>query len=667
MATSGTINGTRVGTSPYLKLEWSLLQQDVANNRSELRLVLKCYSQYNVNFSTTKTGNLEGTAFSYSGGMSGSNITVTLYSKTMWFTHNTDGTLSPTLDANFNINITWGGSSLSTLYLSGTVTLPTIPRASIINSFSMGGSLKYNTANSINLSLTRYSSSFTHDITLKLGSYVVKTWAGQGLPTSLSLTAGEVNTMLSKLPTATSSTVTLTVQTKSGSTNIGGLITDTDPVTVDSTVVPTISGLSASIYGSGYDKTIGKFVQLISKVTSSFTPAAGYGSSVASTSIKIRRDSDDADSQTINGSSGTTGNAVQLSGTYEAYATVTDARGRSATAKVTFTVYSYSLPSITAFSAKRTSADETQVDVTQTVSYGTGVGTDNDLTAVIQRRVTGGSFSTLNTTTRTSSPNTYTYVSTGNLITSAYEFKLIVTDKFGKSATSTVTVSTSKVVFSILKDEAVGIGRLPVAGGGVLQVGGNATIDGVLEARNINADTVDGKHASDFVPSNGTANRSGNLNIWGTDISGSYGSAPIEIREVNTVGSAQSADGYAPYLVFHWGGRVQKAIALRSNGDLVLRTEANAGNRIWDSGNLRFRGGKVQVSPTANSPSYATVTYGETFPAEPVLQATAHSMEPYSELRMVSISSPTTTSARVYIYRINTVVTHVWWSAMYRE
>ena len=143
MASSGTIKGNGVGTSPYLIMDWTTLQQDIPNNRSQLRLTLKCYSQYYVNFSATKTGTLQGTSFSYSGGMSGSNITKTLYTKDIWVAHNSDGTKSLSLSGVFNLNITWGGRSLSSLSVGGIGGLNTRTRASLLDSFSMGAHLVF--------------------------------------------------------------------------------------------------------------------------------------------------------------------------------------------------------------------------------------------------------------------------------------------------------------------------------------------------------------------------------------------------------------------------------------------------------------------------------------------------------------------------------------------
>lgn len=480
MASSGSFTGGRVGTSPYLILDWNVLEQDIPNNRSKVRLTLKCYSEYYISFSSTKSGNLYGTNFSYSGGMHGSNITKTLYTKDVWVSHNSDGTKSVTFNASFNIAVTWSGSYLSSLSVSGTATLNTIPRASSLNSFTMNGNLSVNASSTISLSITRHSSSFTHDITLKLGSYTVKTWTGQGTPTSLSLTGTEVNNMISRIPNATTATVTLIVQTKSGSTNIGSSVSRNATAVIDASVVPSASGLSVSIYGTGRDHTIGKFVQGISKVTSSFSAGAGYGASITAAYIVIRRDSDDANSQTISSTNGTTAGVLSLSGTYEAIAVVTDSRGRTFAQRVTFTVYAYTNPTISGFSASRNSSDETIVNLNASGNFTPLSTGNNTLTILIERRLVGGSFSTLTSTTTTSSTFSLTPSSTGNLITSSYEFRITITDSFGRSTSSTVTISTSKVVLDICKNNGVGVGKIWEQG--ALDIGGDAYVSGTMQA-----------------------------------------------------------------------------------------------------------------------------------------------------------------------------------------
>ena len=146
MANSGTINGNQSGTQPYLRISWSILNQDIPNNRSRVRLQLILVSPNSLYFSASKTGSNNGSSFTYTGGFSGTG-TRTLNTRDIWVNHNSDGSRTQSVSANFNIAVTWSGSYLSSLSVSGNMSLDPIPRASTLSSFSIGSALKPSTAN----------------------------------------------------------------------------------------------------------------------------------------------------------------------------------------------------------------------------------------------------------------------------------------------------------------------------------------------------------------------------------------------------------------------------------------------------------------------------------------------------------------------------------------
>lgn len=80
--------------------------------------------------------------------------------------------------------------------------------------------------------------------------------------------------------------------------------------------------------------------------------------------------------------------------------------------------------------------------------------------------------------------------------------------------------------------------------------------------------------------------------------------------------------------------------------------------------NHLIRSGSVTVSPTANSPSFVTVSFGITFAEAPATFATANTTVPGSAVIEVATSNTTTTETRVYIYRNSTTSTGVDWLAV---
>lgn len=476
MATSGSFTAKK-GSYLNLILDWSRVETDIANNRSKIRLTLKLQQTGNgIYFSASKSGSLHGEGFTYTGGFNGSG-TKTLRTRDVWINHNSDGSKSQSFSASINLNINYEGSTLGTFSVSGTANIDTIPRASSLSSFSFGSALKTGTANTVKLGISRASSSFTHDIQLRDGSTVIASWNAQGLPTSLNLSASQVNTLLGRMSAQISKSFTLRVQTKNGSTNIGSAVTRNASVSVDTSVVPSISGLSVSVAGSGRDKTIDKYVQSISKASASFSSSANGGTHLTSNRIYIRKVGG-TDSTTIHATSGTS-SLLTSSGTYEAVAEAVDARGRKSTQRVTFTVEAYDTPRISIFSADRGSATPTTVNVRRAGSH-TSLGGSNLLTIKVQKRSGTGAWVDINSATTTGSASTFdaTFADTGNLVTQSYEFRLHISDQFGNSAESIVTVPTSKVVLDIHKNEGVGIGKIHERG--ELDVLGNAYFSGEM-------------------------------------------------------------------------------------------------------------------------------------------------------------------------------------------
>lgn len=460
MATSGTFTGGRSGTGPWLTLAWEEVSQDIANNRTKIKLTLRLHSEYSISFSADKTGSLEGTNFTFTSGFSGTGSKV-LKTKEMWVNHNSAGEGSITLNGSFNIAISWGGSTVSTLTVSGTATMDDIPRASDFTAFTLSNTtLNTSTAVTVNYTLGRKSSSFSHAMTLKIGSKTIKSWTTSStgaLTQALSTT--EVNNIIASVPNSTTGSLTLTMQTKSGSTNVGSSKTITETFSLNSAIKPSASGLTIGIAGSGRDKTINQYVQGITKVTASFTRSAGYGATISSSTINIKRTSDGGNSQTISSNSGTTANPVSLSGGYTVTATVKDSRGRSTTLTTTFTVQAYSVPKITKFAPTRNNTTRTTINIPFTVAW-SPLGTNNPASVKITQTTGGTSTDKYSVTGQTSGSINTTQNITGVTETTTHVLTLTITDSFGKSASSKVTIGTAFVELSIAKGLGIGVGKV---------------------------------------------------------------------------------------------------------------------------------------------------------------------------------------------------------------
>jgi hypothetical protein len=449
MATSGTFTGARGsdGNGPYLTLAWSRIATDITNNKSQIRLTLNLVSDHSLYFSASKTGVLYGTSFTYSSGFSGTG-TVTLKTLDVWVNHNSDGSLTTTFDGSFNIAVSWT-TYISSLSVSGSATIDTIPRASKPTM----SSTNFNMGSTVTIYTNKVSAAFTHTLTYIFGSDTVNIAFGAvdsfawAVPLSLA----------NQIPSATAGIGSMVCSTYNGNTLIGqesiGFTAN-----VPSTVVPTASGLSVAISGTGRDKTLAKYVQSISKVVASFAGAGTYGSTISTSSITVKRQSDNGNSQTISGTSGTTANPVSLSGVYVITGTVTDSRGRTASVSATITVDAYAAPNISKFTASR-GTPTTSVLATITASW--SLGTSNPTTVTAKGKNNVGTEVTLYTLTNstagtiTTSP---TWASQSDA--SSYTYTLTVTDSFGNVATAVVTVGTTFVEMTISKGSGIGVGKV---------------------------------------------------------------------------------------------------------------------------------------------------------------------------------------------------------------
>lgn len=252
MASSGTIKSSVYRSHLWLTFEWSQSSQSIADNTTTISWNLKLHWDASINFSASKSYSVtvNGSTYSgnYTGGASGSSGSKTIRSGTTTISHNTDGTKSLSMSALFNIAITWSGSYLSSMSMSGTGTLNTIPRASSISVSSGSGTKPGN--GSIGLSISRASSGFTHTVNWSCGSQ--SGTVGTGLATSASW---EVPLSLIPQSPNGNQTVTFTCYTYSGITHIG---TSSCSATIGNHSPSTISGSSGSTIGSSKSFTISR-------------------------------------------------------------------------------------------------------------------------------------------------------------------------------------------------------------------------------------------------------------------------------------------------------------------------------------------------------------------------------------------------------------------------
>lgn len=357
-------------------------------------------------------------------------------------THKSDGSLSGYVKVYFDAPTTSGGWSPSSSSCStGWTTCTTIARASSISGLS-GNQLN----SGVSVTIDRKSSSFTHKVEYK---FVNSGWTTVSSNTATSCSFTPPLALASQIPSATSGALTVRVTTYNGSTQIGSSVTKSINLSVPSTVVPSISGLTATRIDNDVPSSWGIYVKGISQVKITVSGASGsYGSTISGYSIS-------GPGLYTNSSSGTSGQ-LSSTGTQTYTCTVTDSRGRKASKSVSITVVDYSYPSIS-MSVERCQSDGTK-DASGTYLR---VVINYEIASVSGKNSIASKSCSCNGVSNSSFASGTAFVLAANCsIGSHYAVNASIRDALGRTASASAEVSTAYRVLNVNKNkDGVAIGK----------------------------------------------------------------------------------------------------------------------------------------------------------------------------------------------------------------
>lgn len=536
---STTIWGSFQGASPsyirpYIEVSWT---QNVANNTSTVTASLYFHRYTNNYWSYNEYTDSRGHSSTFKIGDS----TVTqirpfnlskskppnrelIWTRTQTVNHNSSGTGSVYISAGGNTNVNPARYSFGQ-----TVTLPTIARETTLNSASIAGNLVDNTANTVNLSVTRRHSSYTMDYEIYAGNTRISRLTGEGVRTSLTLTQSMVNSIINTMPNSVTRNLQLRVTTRNSSGNqVGSTQTRNFSVRLDNNSTrPTISQVSTSVAGDGHDSTIGRYVQGISRLAASFRVDWGRGASGRSRSMDLNG-SNFGSGALSNATYSGTSTRLTVSGNRTLTMTAVNSRGQTVSVTRTINVMAYQVPVISTFTGTRSTTNSTTIVLNRATTFNS-LGGLNKQTVKIERRRAGTSKWIEIWSLTTTSPVNSSTNSTDNATTHSYDFKFTVTDQFGSRATAELTVSTAGVLLAYNEDKGVGVGKFHEKG--VLDVGGDVYVAGDIK---INGDSIVGSGSN----ANGQWVRlhDGTQICWGASVG--------EIETQTTSGSLFMSSGF---------------------------------------------------------------------------------------------------------------------------
>lgn len=462
-------------TSTYstLRLYAKLNSQNVGNNTSNITLQARLYGNGGAgsfssgSIKTTTTENNSTTSLGNTSYKKSSETTLKTWTTNV--SHSSDGNYTnKTITAVLTSTASPNGTA------SGTITIPQIKRASVLNKPS---DFTFSTnSNLIHITYTEYVASYTADLYMKINGSTFATRSNISSGSYVTFTSSELNTAYGLAPNTSTPTVTFELVTKNGSTQIGNSSTQTAIGTIPSSLLPSISSVNLSDY-YGYKNTYGSYVQGKSKVNVSINASGSTGASITSYSTTIN-------GQTIQGQNITT-DYISTSGTNSYSVTVTDSRGRSTTTSGNYSVLAYTRPTINDFRITRCDSTGNETDegnyiklnVNATITSLNNVNTKN---FKIEYKL----YSASTWTTLLTYNSGYTYTLTNSIqsgfsSSNAYDLRLTATDSFEQQI-ATYQLPTAKAVLDFYRDgTGIAIGKVAQTSN-LFEVGYNAQIDGNL-------------------------------------------------------------------------------------------------------------------------------------------------------------------------------------------
>ena len=433
-----SINGETGKNGFKLRLDYEVTKQSTADNKSTVHMVLYLYAN------TTGSYNQDGDAY---WSINGKKTYYTFnYTSPAWYVlgerteeiiHSNDGTKTVTLRGEWCSAISGGWAPYS-LSVSGEVTLPTIPRATVpyMGTATIG--------EEVHISLPRASSGFTHTLRYVFGgaAETIDTGVADGydwlVPESLA----------AQIPDAASGKGTLTCETYSGSTLIGSK-TIAFTASVPGSMKPAITpGWATVTYDNSGTKASGiaAWVQGYSKAKAVFDSskiACKQGASVRGYSITYL-------GKTVSESPYRTETIGSTAATVRC--TVTDSRGLSDYEDFEIAIHPYAPPALTGAMLYRADGDGaasdsgTHIAGRATANY-YPIGGENAATIRGYWKAVGGSYGSGEALS-----SGVTGIISGSAVIStdrSYVAKLVITDSLGNTAEFEDSIPTERVAFHL--------------------------------------------------------------------------------------------------------------------------------------------------------------------------------------------------------------------------
>lgn len=457
-------------------------KQSTANNTSNVTVKVTAkwtYGSFNRN-DPSGSCTIDGTKYTFSSDFNANQTTSgsqVIFSKTLDIKHDDEGKKKLSCSASFATGVSSG-----TVSASASKDLTTIPRKSTLT--VANGTL--GTAQT--LTITEQASTFKHKLKYTCGNASGWILGGDSsFSTSNSVSWTPPLTLAAQNTTGTSVSVNFTLYTYTNDGTSVGSNSYTKTFSIPASVKPSVSVAVSD--PMGYADTYGAYIHGMSKLKIVATASGSQGSTIKSYKTE-------ADGNTYTTATAESG-VIAGTGTLTIKSTVTDSRGRTATASKEVSVLAYDMPKISAFSVYRcdSSGNASNSGAYLAVKFSSVITSLNSKnTAAYTLKYKKSSATSYTTKTLSDFAGKYS-VSNGVYVfqadtASSYDVTLTVNDAF-KSVGKSGTGPSIKKVWSALKKAGEIVG---FAFGKIAELEGVFDVDWVIRARKgiiVDAEWVD--------------------------------------------------------------------------------------------------------------------------------------------------------------------------------
>ena len=522
-----------------------------------------------------------------------------------------------------------------------------------ISNFTIGST-------AISYKVQKYTST-TDNLTVKIGNTTIATRNNvtgdevKELTKTITFSAAELTKIYNAMPKVTKATFTFIIESFIDGTSIGSTST-TATGTLPSSIVPNLTKVNLVEGVSDIATKFGAFVKSKSKIkyTYSITPATG--TTISSYNLVL-------DGITYTSSSGTTG-ALKNSGTLSYSAYVIDSRGRKSNVLTgTISVLDYAAPQITTFKVVRCDASGNETNEGLYAKYTidvsiSPVNNKNDKSFVIEYKPDGSNWTAWKTYT-----GGYTLKETSAVKQIGEErcqFRITATDYFTQSTpiTKTYSLSSTFVLFELTEGlDGVAWGKTAEESD-VFDIGMKKTY--ISDNAYMGGDRRNDNEKNLYFRSTENGQYQHNTKVYGGN-----GTSPVAMGMWDAGASLpifQYFDGDDYRLKF--GEGIKLRLGDYDIEATLAKTFGTATGRIHYKNGLLIQWGTVTITPVANTPTSASITFPITFDSSPSIHVSPLSTVAGTSVLGIGHSSDTSSGTDIYVTRTNTTATVIRWLAV---